>query len=238
MIKRDVKAPKKGRAALRDLVLFATLGAATFAAKMAMAALPNIEPVSLMVMLFAVTFGRRAFYPIAVYVSLEFLTFGLNIWSVCYLYVWAVLAVAAWALRRMRSALGWALLSGTFGLFFGLLCALTEVFIGGWAFAFSWWVSGIPFDLLHGAGNFVIALTLFNPLRRLTERLRSPDAGGNLPGKPGGTYESSPETNSDTGGADASGSAPDGLRGEETGSDAGTDSNSGTGHGSHTESES
>lgn len=222
MVKRSV--------ALRDTVLFATLGAATFAAKMAMAALPNIEPVSLMVMLFAVTFGRRAFYPICVYVTLEFLTFGLHLWSVCYLYVWAVLAVAAWALRRMKSALGWALLSGTFGLLFGLLCTPVELFVGGWAFAVSWWVSGIPFDILHGVGNFVIALTLFNPLRRLTERLRSPDAGGNLSGKPGGTYENSPEMHI----GNDSASAPDGLRSEEAGSDA--EPGSGTGHGSHTES--
>ncbi len=230
---------KKGKTALRDTVLFATLGAATFAAKMAMAALPNIEPVSLMVMLFAVTFGRRAFYPICVYVTLEFLTFGLHLWSVCYLYVWAVLAVAAWALRRMRSALGWALLSGTFGLLFGLLCTPVELFVGGWAFAVSWWVSGIPFDILHGVGNFVIALTLFNPLRRLTERLRSPAyVCGDLSERPGGTYESSPEMHIGS----ASASAPDGLCGEESGSDAepgsGTDSSSGTGHGSHTESES
>ena len=33
------------------------------------------------------------------------------------------------------------------------------------------WVSGIPFDVMHCAGNFVIALLLFNPLRKLTEAL-------------------------------------------------------------------
>ena len=36
----------------------------------------------------------------------------------------------------------------------------------GWAL-----LSGIPFDLLHGAGNFSIALVLFAPMRRLMERL-------------------------------------------------------------------
>jgi hypothetical protein len=33
------------------------------------------------------------------------------------------------------------------------------------------WVSGIPFDLLHCGGNFVMALVLFRPLRRLMEKL-------------------------------------------------------------------
>ena len=47
------------------------LGGLTFAAKEVMAFLPNIEPVSLLVMLFAVTFGRKALYPIYIFVLLE-----------------------------------------------------------------------------------------------------------------------------------------------------------------------
>ena len=132
-----------------------------------MAALPNIEPSSLMVMLFAATFGRKALYPIYVYVLLELLVYGPHLWAVCYLYIWLVPAAGAWLLRRETHPLAWALLSGGFGLVFGLLCAPVDVVVGGWGYAAGRWVSGIPFDLLHGAGNFVIALTLFPPLRRL-----------------------------------------------------------------------
>ena len=156
---------------LRELTLFAMLGALTFGAKVAMMALPNIEPVSLFVMLFAVTFGRKALYPIYVYVVLEFVLYGLNLWSINYLYIWAILALAAWLLRKMTNPLGWALLSGTFGLFFGMLCAPVYLFTGGPAFAVSWWISGIPYDLLHCAGNFFIALILFVPLRNLMGQL-------------------------------------------------------------------
>lgn len=104
-----------------ELALFGVLGGLTFAAKVVMAALPNIEPVSLMVMLFAVTFGRKALYPIYVYVLLEFLLYGFNLWSINYLYIWLILAVCAWLLRKMTHPLGWALLSGAFGLLFGAL---------------------------------------------------------------------------------------------------------------------
>ena len=147
------------------------LGALTFAAKVAMAALPNIEPVSLFVMLFAVTFGRKCVYPIYTYVIMEFLCYGLHLWSVNYLYVWAVLAFAAWCLREMKSPLAWAVLAGAFGLLFGLICAPVYLFSGGPGFAISWWISGIPFDLLHCVGNFVIALVLFVPLRKLLGQL-------------------------------------------------------------------
>ena len=156
---------------VREIALFGVLGGLTFAAKVVMAGLPNIEPVSLMVMLFAVTFGGRAVFPICVYVVMEFILFGLNLWSINYLYIWAILALAAWLLRKMTHPLGWALLSGVFGLLFGALCAPVYLFAGGFGAMVSWWVSGIPFDLLHCAGNFVIALVLFVPLRRLMARL-------------------------------------------------------------------
>ena len=151
------------------MVLFAVLGAMTFAAKYVMSFLPNIEPVSLMVMLFAVVFGWKWVYPVYLYVMLEILFYGISLWNINYLYIWAVLAVAAYFLRNMRSTMGWALLSGTFGLLFGALCGIVDVFIGGFGYAAAKWVSGIPFDLAHGAGNFVIALVLFAPLKKLLE---------------------------------------------------------------------
>ena len=147
------------------------LGALTFGAKVAMALLPNIEPVSLFVMLFVVTFGWKAFYPIYVYIAMEILCYGIGLWNINYLYVWPLLASLAFLMRKMRHPLGWAILSGMFGLMFGLLCAPVDVFIGGWSYAVSKWVSGILFDLTHCAGNFVIALLLFVPLRNLTEKM-------------------------------------------------------------------
>ena len=136
----------------------------TFALKMAMAQLPNIEPVSLMVMLAAVCFGWRGLYAVYLYVFLEFTVWGVGLWNINYLYVWLVLFAAARLLRRVESPLMWAALSGCFGLLFGALCALVYWVTGGWAFAVR--VAGIPMDLFHGAGNFVVALALFRPLRK------------------------------------------------------------------------
>lgn len=147
------------------------LGALTFAAKVAMSALPNIEPVSLFVMLFAVIFGIRCLYPIYLYVIMEILFYGIQLWNINYLYVWAILALVAYLLRRQESPWVWAIVSGTFGLFFGLLCTPVYLFTGGIGHAVSWWLSGIPFDIMHCAGNFVVALLLFVPLRKLLEKL-------------------------------------------------------------------
>ena len=163
--------PSDRKLTVREMVLFAVLGALTFAAKYVMSFLPNIEPVSLMVMLFAVVFGKKWAYPVYLYVLMEILFYGISLWNINYLYVWAVLAMCAYFLRDMESPWGWALLSGSFGLLFGALCGIVDVFVGGGAYAVTKWVSGIPFDIAHCAGNFVIALLLFRPLRGLMEKL-------------------------------------------------------------------
>lgn len=156
---------------LRQIALFGVLGALTFGAKVAMSALPNIEPVSLMVMLFAVVFGWKALYPTYLYVLMEVMLYGINLWNLNYLYVWAVLAIAAILMRRLRNPIWWALLSGAFGMAFGLLCSPVYIAIGGVDYAVKWWLAGIAFDIPHAIGNFVIALVLFVPLRKLLERL-------------------------------------------------------------------
>ena len=162
---------KRSDAALsvREMVLFAILGALTFAAKYVMSFLPNIEPVSLMVMLFAVVFGWKWVYPVYLYVVMEILFYGISLWNINYLYIWAVLAVTSIFLRKMQQPVLWAMVSGVFGLMFGALCGIVDIFIGGFGYAVSKWVSGIPFDIMHCAGNFVMALLLFGPLRKLLE---------------------------------------------------------------------
>ena len=153
------------------MVLFGVLGALTFAAKYVMSFLPNIEPVSLMVMLFAVVFGKKWVYPVYLYIAMEILFYGISLWNINYLYIWAVLAVGASCMKKMQHPLGWALLAGVYGLLFGALCGIMDAFIGGIPYAVAKWASGIPFDIAHCLGNFGFALVLFKPLRQLLEKL-------------------------------------------------------------------
>lgn len=164
---------KKISLSIREVCLFGILASLTFAAKYVMSWMPNIEPVSLMVMLFGVVFGLKALFPVYVYVVLEILFYGIGTWNINYLYIWTILALLAIMLRRMRSGWGWAILSAAFGLMFGALCMPVDILIGGFGYAASKWVSGIPFDLAHCAGNFVIAALLFHPMRTLLEKLYS-----------------------------------------------------------------
>ena len=156
---------------VREVTLFGILAALTFGAKVAMSYLPNIEPVTLFLMIFGAVFGWKALFIVYVYVLAEILFYGIGTWNINYLYIWVIPAVAGWLLRRWKNPVLWALLAGFYGLMFGLLCAPVDVCIGGVGYAISKWISGIPFDAAHCAGNFVLALLLFVPLRKLTQRL-------------------------------------------------------------------
>lgn len=161
----------RGKLPVRDLVTLSLLGAMTVAAKELMAALPNIEPVTLLLMCATLVYGLRALYPCCIYILLEGLLYGFGLWFISYLYVWPLLVVVTHAMRRCRSRVVWTAFAALYGLAFGPLTAIPYLFIGGWSMAFSYWIAGIPFDLAHFLGNGVMAGALLRPLTELVRKL-------------------------------------------------------------------
>lgn len=155
-----------GRITLRELILGGLLAALMYASQVAMASLPNIEPVSLLVILYTLYFPMLAPYILAVFIVLEGFTFGFGIWWLNYLYIWPLLAGITYLLRRQEGALVWAIVSGSFGLSFGALCAIPYFFVGGVSMGFAYWVSGLGFDITHCIGNFVLMLVLYKPMSK------------------------------------------------------------------------
>lgn len=148
------------------LALTGLMGALLVVGKQAMSGLPNIEPVTLLVVLFTLELPRETPAAITVFLLLQGVLYGFGLWWAMYIYVWYLLALLTWLLRRMDSALGWAVFSGVYGLCFGGLCAGVYLVAKTPAFALSWWLSGLPYDGMHGAGNFVLMLAAYRPLRR------------------------------------------------------------------------
>ena len=143
------------------------------ACKLVMQGLPNIEVTSFFVMLFTLVLGRKMLLVVPAFTLIEGCIYGFGIWWVMYLYAWPLLAFITWALRKKDSVILYSLVSGLFGLSFGALCSIPYLFIGGPAMMFNWWIAGIPFDLIHGASNFVVMLLLYKPVRRVMDRISS-----------------------------------------------------------------
>ena len=148
----------------------AILTAVLEAGKLALSFLPNIEIVSLLIILYARHFRWKVIPIILLFITIEMFIWGVQTWVIMYLYSWPLLALVAYLTRNCPSVILTAIISGTFGLLFGALCSIVYLFIGGPSTAFAWWVAGLPWDFVHCAGNVVAVLVLYWPLSRVITR--------------------------------------------------------------------
>ncbi|MDO4564776.1 MAG: hypothetical protein Q4C04_04105 [Clostridia bacterium] len=159
----------------RDICILALLGSFLYVVQVVLAKLPNIEGVSLLILIITLIYGWRALFPITVFIALEFVTFGFGLWSIFYMYAWYILMALVFLLRRVckDSAWAWALVLGFYGLIFGPLYSLLFLFTGGFAGFLASWINGVVFDVLHCVGNFALTIFLFKPTYKLMKRLTS-----------------------------------------------------------------
>lgn len=156
----------------KEIALIGLLSATITGGKLALSFIPNVEIVTLLFILYANIFGiKRTLLVSFIFTTMEIFIYGMNTWLFAYYLVWPLLVVLAWLLGRgAKNEYSFALLAGLFGLLFGLLFAITESFFYGWAYGVNYWIRGIPFDIVHGFSNFILALILYKPLYGILSR--------------------------------------------------------------------
>ena len=152
------------------VVMMGMMTAVLLAAQIALSFLPNIEIVSLLIILYTLILGKHVFFVIYAFVLLEGLYYGFGLWWLNYTYVWAILAIIVLLFHKQTSPVFWSIVSGFYGLFYGALCAIIYIFIGGPQTAFAYWVSGLGFDITHCIGNIIVCLVLFRPLHYIIRK--------------------------------------------------------------------
>ena len=142
------------------------------ASKLALDLLPNVEVVTLLFIVYTIFYGRKTILVAIGFTAIECVLKGVNVWSFMYLYIWPLLImIVFYANKRKVGYMFYCILSGFFGLFFGMLCSIPYLFIGGWHMAVTWWVAGIPYDIIHCGSNFVLCLLLFKPLCTIMKKI-------------------------------------------------------------------
>ena len=172
-----MSAGKSARLSAREIAELSLICALMVAGKEGLRVIPNVHPVTLLLLLATAVYGVKALYPAFGFAIIEIALYGAGLWNLMYLYVWPVVVFAALPIRQSRSRALWAALAGLHGLCFGALCAIPYLFIGGWKMAFTWWLSGIPYDVIHCVSNAVLAFVLLPPLRKLLETLKARQTG-------------------------------------------------------------
>lgn len=174
-MKRERKTPLT----IKDIALIGMMVAVIEVCKVVMMGIPNIELTTFWIIMFTLYFGNKVFYMIPVFILIEGAMFGIHIWWIMYLYMWPALALITKRFKDSDSVWTFSLLSGIFGLLFGFFCAIPYVVIGttedgilgGLYAGFTWWVAGIPWDMVHGVGNFILMFVLYRPIRNIMNKL-------------------------------------------------------------------
>jgi len=166
---------ESGPGSSKELVLIATLAAAAAAGRVLFAAIPNVQPVTVIVVVVGVALGPRAGATtgaLAALISNFYLGQGaytpwqMLAWGLCGL-------IGGLAAPLLRRRVPLALTCFALGFAFDALMDVWEwlsFYPHTWQAFAALWVRGIAFDTAHATGNLLLALAIGPELRRLLER--------------------------------------------------------------------
>lgn len=163
----------KMKLSIKELILFGMLGGIVSLSQIALSFIPNVETVTLFIIIFSLIYREKTLFVVFVFVSVMGIVYGFGLWWWGYLVIWPLLCVLTVKLRRilLKSSLIMSVYSGLFGLLFGAFFAIPYAVFGGINAGIAYWVSGIPYDIIHGVGNYFIMLVLGEFLFKLINRL-------------------------------------------------------------------
>ena len=164
-----------GPGAAKELAIIGTLAGAAAAGRVLFAAVPGVQPVTVIVVAAGVALGARAGFAVGAVAALASNFFlGQGPWTPWQMLAWGGCGVVgALAAPLVRRRVPFAVFCAVLGVAFGTVMDLWLWF----AFYPHTWAAltvqlgrGAAFDLAHAAGNFVLALAAGPELRRLLER--------------------------------------------------------------------
>ena len=161
---------------VREIAVFAMLGAVMYASKMLMEIAPNVHLMGVFTIAFTVVYRKKALYPIYTYILLNGIFCGFAMWWIPYLYIWTILWGVTMLLpkqmpKKIRPFV-YMVVCASHGFLYGTLYAPAQAILFGLDFRgmVAWIVAGLPWDFVHGVSNFFCGI-LIVPIITLLNRL-------------------------------------------------------------------
>ncbi len=161
---------------IRDMAIFAMLGALMFASKIVMEILPNIHLLGMLTMIYTIAYRMRALIPIYIYVVINGVYAGFSLWWMPYTYIWTLLWGATMLLPKnmplKAKYVVYPTVCALHGFLYGTLYAPAQALMFGLDLSgmLAWIVAGFPFDIIHGVSNIFMGLLVY-PLSQLLTKL-------------------------------------------------------------------
>ena len=166
----------------KELAVFSMLGAVMYASKILMDWAPNIHLLGVFTISFTVVYGKKALYPIYIYVLLLGMLNGFATWWIPHLYVWTILWGITMLLpkklpNKIRPFI-YMIVCSLHGFSYGILYAPSQALLYGLSFEgmIAWIISGLPFDITHGISNFfcgILIVPIITTLNRAESALQN-----------------------------------------------------------------
>ena len=149
----------------KDIVLIGLLAALLKSSQAMLSFLPNIEIVSLLILIFAIRLGsKRTVYITVLFSLLNIMIWGFSPATIGYFFVWSGYGIVCSIFRKiLNTEIKVAIFLGLFGSIFGGLFALIYLPMG-YSYALSYWINGLMFDIIHAVSNFIVGLWAFKPV--------------------------------------------------------------------------
>lgn len=160
----------------RDRMIFLALGSFSILGRWVMEPLPNIQPVTMMVLLGGIILGARRGIALALIITLvSNVLLGHGLWTIFQAAGWSMVAISGALLADKftevsgKIRLGPVLFAGIIaGFVFDWVVSLSVLptFSDGGEF-FDYLLMGLPYDMMHAFGNFTIGLWLIPVVNHL-----------------------------------------------------------------------
>lgn len=131
--------------------------------------IPNVQPVTDMVMIITLVMGVGFGFTLAVLIMLvSNLVLGFGIWTIPQILAYAVCVLTVAALAKVtplkKHFIYQVVVAGFLGYEYGFIVSIGMSIYGGLSAFFAYWLSGLTFDSFHAIGNVVIYMVLAKPL--------------------------------------------------------------------------
>lgn len=175
---------EKSTMGTKEIAIMATLSAFAGAARVPFAAIPNVQPTTFLVALSGYVFGPYEGFIVGTttaFISNVFL--GQGPWTPWQMFAWGIVGFLSGMLGSVHtsknkrvSAESFAMLCFVYGFLFDWIMNLWHVlgFIRPLTLntIMAAYITGLTFDIMHAAGNFIFAIILFDNLYMVLSRFK------------------------------------------------------------------
>lgn len=160
---------------VKEIILFAILSAILTLSQMALSFIPNIELVTLFIIIYSLIYKEKALYIVAIFVVMMGLLYGFGTWWFGYVIIWPAFSFFTCRLSKSLEGkyLRMAVYSGIFGFMFGLLYTIPNIIFAGVKAGTAYYIAGIPYDIIHGTGNYFLMLFLGEKIYKIINYLNN-----------------------------------------------------------------